>query len=76
MAFQPIGRGTQKAPMTGVTRVRVSDCKLPKHMLPLSGWSSLDPSEPWTWRRGSAKEETLKRVYIEEKRVLGRSFTN
>ena len=68
MASQPIGRGTQKPPISGVTRVHVSDCTLPKRMLRVYGWSSLNPSAPWTWRRGNAKDiqVSLERVYIEE----------
>jgi hypothetical protein len=78
MAFQPIGRGTQEAPMNGVTRVRVSDCKLPKRTLQMVGWSSLNPWTPWTWRRGNAKDiqVTLDRVHIEEIHVLEQRFTN
>jgi len=78
MAFQPIGRSTQKAPMSGVTRVRVSDCKLPKPILQIYGWSSLNPSAPWTWRRGNAKDiqVTLERVRIEDVHAFERRFTN
>ena len=78
MAFQPIGRGTQKAPISGVTRVHISNCTLPKRMLQVYGWSSLNPSAPWTWRRGNAKDiqVTLERVHIEGIHALERRFTN
>ena len=68
MASQCIGRVTQKLPMSGVIRVHVSGCTLPKRMLQVYGWSSLNPSAPWTWRRGKAKDiqVTLERVHIEE----------
>lgn len=78
MAFQPISRSTQKAPISEVTRLRVSDCTLPKRMLQMYGWSSLNPSAPFIWRRGNAKaiEVTLERVHIEEIHVFERRFTN
>lgn len=78
MAFQSIGRGTQKAPISGVTRLCVSDCTLPKRVLQMYGWSSLNPSAPWIWKRGNAKDihVTLERVHIEEIHVHERRFTN
>jgi len=78
MAFQPIGRGTQKAPISGITRLCVSDCTLPKRVLQMYGWSSSNPSAPWIWRRGNANniQVTLEGVHIEEAQVHERRFTN
>jgi len=79
MALQPISRGTQRAPvLSKVTRIRVSDCTLPKRALQTYGWSSLNPSAPWVWKRANAKdiEITLERVHVEEIQVHERRFTN
>jgi hypothetical protein len=80
MALQPRVIGSmQMAPvLSGVTRIRVSDCKLPKRALQMYGWSSLHPSVPWVWSRGNAKsiQMTLDRIYVEDTHVNERSFTN
>ena len=53
MAFQPIGRGTQRPPMSGVTRVHVGDCTLPKRMLRVYGglFGSLSTVDLEAWKR-------------------------
>ena len=79
MAFQPISRAMQRAPgLNGVTQMRVSDCALPRRTLQKYGWLGLNPSAPWVWRRGNARdiEVTLERVRVEDVYAHERSFTN
>ena len=79
MASQPISRATQCAPgLSGITQIRVINCALPRRALLLCGWSNVNPSEPWVWRRANAKDikVTLERVRVEDVHVAERSFTN
>ena len=79
MVGQPISRGMQGGPaLSGVTRIRVSDCTLPRHPLQMCGWSTLHPSAPWFWRRGNARDihMTLERVHVDDIYAHERSFTN
>jgi hypothetical protein len=50
----------------GVTHIHISDCTFPKRVLQVYGWSSLNPSVPWVWRRAHAKDiqVTLERVHL------------
>jgi hypothetical protein len=76
----------QKPPaLSGVTRIHISDCTVPKRTLQTYGWSGLNPSIPWVWKRGHAKDiqVTLERVHVDSRvhlddvvHMYERRFTN